>query len=104
MHHEIQIRRVGDAAVPQQPMPTMFTGDTVHYTSDAGDVEVQFRENGSPFRATTVGPNERPTVENVGNFRCRCFIDLKDEHRRIGWHTDPQTDPNLSGADHDVPR
>jgi hypothetical protein len=97
-HHEIRIRRVGNDAVPQL-MPRMHVGDTVQYSSDDGAVSIEF-PTGSPFRETRIGAGQIVTVQNTGTFRCRCFIDLKDQAGRIGW----KSDPSPSGADHDVPK
>ena len=98
-HHNIRIRRVGNDAVPPQPMPTMRVGDTVEYSSDDGTVRIEFT-NGSPFQEAAVGSGQIVTARSPGRFRCRCFINLEDGTGTIGW----VSDPSLSGADHDVQR
>src|ERR1700737_4622017 len=94
--HEIWIRRVGNDAIPPQPMPSMDVGETVRYSSDDGTVSVAFPDK-SPFQETMISGAQIVMVRNIGKFRCRCFIDLKDGTERVGW----QSDPSPSGADHD---
>jgi len=96
--HEIYIRRVGDEAVPPQPMPTFLVGDRVRYSCDDGEARIEFSK-GSPYEQTTVLAGQIVTVRNIGTFRCQCFIDCKDGSV-VGW----KSDPSPSGADHDVPR
>lgn len=98
-HHKIKIRRVGNDAVPPQPMPIMFVDDTVEYSSDDGTVRVEFL-SGSPFQESVIGSGQIVTARNPGRFRCRCFIDLKDGTGTVGW----KSEPSVSGADHDVQR
>jgi len=97
IHHEIKIRRVGNDAVPLQPMPTMHPGETVRYSSDDGNVTVKF-PGASPFAQTVIGAGQIVTVQDVvGHFLCQCFITLQDG-RTVGW----VADPSPSGADHNV--
>jgi hypothetical protein len=96
---EIKIRRVGSDAVPPQPMPGMDVGDTVKYTSDDGDVRVEFPAGHTPYDKAIVRKGETATVLHEGTFRCKCFIDLPGGGF-VGW----RADPSVSGADHVVPR
>jgi hypothetical protein len=97
--HDIKIYRGADnSAVPPQPMPTMFTGQRVRYSSDDGTVTIEFPD-GSPFLETVVQDSQVVTVRNVGHFHCKCVIELSSGEGQIGW--DSQS--GLSGADHDVP-
>jgi hypothetical protein len=98
MHHNIFIRRLGDEAVPAQPLPILFVEDTVEYKSDDGRVMIEF-PGGSPFAEHVVESGKTAKVEHDGHFRCQCFIVLNDG-TKIGWHAGS----NLSGADHDVRR
>jgi hypothetical protein len=103
-HHEISVTRHGNAAVPQRPIPTMFTGDTVHYTSNDGRVRIEFEGGLSPFmEGTPINSEQVAHVERTGTFKCHCFIIPNDGGPEIGWTTD-SADPKVSGADHDVPR
>jgi len=99
-HHQIKIRRVGNEAMPPQPMPVMFVDDTVQYSSDDGAVSIEFVPGHSPFQETVIGSGQTVTVRNAGTFRCRCFITLNDGTGRVGW----TGDDSPSGADHDIQR
>jgi hypothetical protein len=106
-HHEISVTRDGNAAVPQRPIPTMFTGDTVHYTSNDGRVRIEFEDGRSPFKeGTSITSDQIAHVEHPDNgikFKCHCFIIPNDGGTEIGWTTD-SANPKVSGADHEVPR
>lgn len=97
--HRIKIERKGDDAIPPNPMPDLNIGDTVQYFSPAGAVNIEFHENGSPYKETEVGDGQTVTVVNKGSFRGRCFIKL-ESGAILGW----KSDPSPSGADHDVPK
>jgi hypothetical protein len=97
--HDIKIMRgVDNRAVPPQPMPTLFTGQTVRYSSDDGTVTIEFPD-GSPFAETSVEDSQVVVVRNVGKFHCNCLIELKNGEGKVGW----DSKSGLSGADHDVP-
>ena len=112
--HEIHAKLVtdkdGQHAVPDIPK-SMKVGEFVHYSSDdgagndAGEVTIQFFDNGSPFldlngNMKTVITSNDPPIEltKTGSFTCRCFITPPGAAAAIGWrHGDP-----LSGGNHDV--
>jgi hypothetical protein len=93
MHHDIEIELDGEDAVPPNPLPSMNVGDSVHYFSKAGKVRIVF-PGLSPFRMdnttnTEVTDAEVPTVNQKGQFNCRCFIEIgwkKDSARSGGVH------------------
>jgi hypothetical protein len=101
--HEIRITLQGSDAVPS-PIPTMAVGETVVYTSDDGEVRIQFPDR-SPFRAdnvigtsvpgavilTLLSPSGDHTLEG------RCFITPKGGEE-VGWTPNNR----LSGGDHKV--
>jgi hypothetical protein len=112
--HEIHAKLVtdkdGEHAVPDIPK-SMRVGETVHYSSDdgagndAGEVMIQFFDNGSPFLnqdgspKTEIDSNDPPLeLKLKGNFTCRCFITPPGAAAAIGWRVG---DP-LSGGNHDV--
>jgi hypothetical protein len=106
--HEIFAKLVtdqsGQHAVPVLPA-FMKVGETVHYGSDAGEVTIEFSENGSPFLdingnvKTVITSKESPIkLSKKGNFTCRCFITPPGATAAIGWRLD---DPS-SGGNHDV--
>jgi hypothetical protein len=107
--HEIEVKIVGDGAVPSQPIDKieMKVGETVRYSSPDGDVKIVFPFR-SPFRnddltGTDVPGSvilplkqaERPNVPS--DFLCRCFI-TTPRGVTVGW----KKDPSDSGGDHHV--
>jgi hypothetical protein len=107
-NHEIHAKLVtdkdGQHAVPEIPA-NMKIGETVHYSSDAGDVRIEFLDNGSPFLdlngsdKTEITSNDLPIkLSKTGIFTCRCFITPPGAAAAIGWRLG---DP-LSGGNHDV--
>jgi hypothetical protein len=96
--HEVDIRRVGNAAVATPSVIGMDIGETIRYSSPDGSVRIEFPQ-GSPYDQTIVRDGEVHVVQNQGHFSSRCFLILPD-NSEIGWSLDSQQ----SGADHDVPR
>jgi hypothetical protein len=89
--HEIPVTLQNGYVVSKAPA-NMKVGQTVHYTSDDGEVTIEFRDNGSPFlddkgREKLVITSKEPPIElsKDGDFTYRCFI-------TIGWA------PNNPGA------
>ena len=88
--HEININFDGTHAVP------VLTGNlrvpkTVHYSSAAGEVTIEFVENGTPFvdangdDKTVITSAEPPiALSKKGTFTCRCFITLRNG-QKVGW-------------------
>ena len=100
--HEIIIALVkdqhGEHAIPRIPIPgAMQVGDTVHYVSTDGKLQVEF-PSGSPFKdgmSIVTGPQSL-TLERGGLFECRCSLTFQD--RVIKWSPE-----NLqSGGVHDI--
>jgi hypothetical protein len=99
--NEIVIRFDGKTVNPSPPLQGMNPGETVRYSSPDGKVRIEFKDNGSPFRETVIEDRQIVKVQNVpGKFRCRCFVTLPGG-KTVGWD---EKNPDLSGADHDVPR
>ncbi|HWZ41864.1 MAG TPA: hypothetical protein VNW97_00230 [Candidatus Saccharimonadales bacterium] len=87
-------------AVPQLPKPgSMNVGETVHYSSDDGEVRVEFPKE-TPFDTDVVINSDVKKLIKKGTFHCGCSITLKDG-TSIGWHSgEPLGGP--SGGVHDV--
>src|SRR5437879_1376206 len=106
-HHEIKIILTTDKegkrhAVPQLPASgVMNKGDTVHYSSDDGDVRVEFLA-GSPFDTNVMTNSDVKELKQPGKFHCGCSIRLKDDPEvTVGWHS-PEPVGGPSGGVHNV--
>ena len=89
-------------AVPQLPQPgVMNKGDLVRYSSDDGDVRVEFPAE-SPFDTNVMTNSDVKELKQSGTFQCGCSITLKDDPEvTIGWHRGLPLD-SPSGGVHDV--
>jgi hypothetical protein len=105
--YEIEIKRVGNHAVPPKHMPTMKVGETVRYSSRDGDVAIAFPDR-SPFRSdartNTIAPGDLiltlvtdDSQTSTKGFACRCFINLPSGET-IGWNAQSPE----SGGEHHV--
>jgi hypothetical protein len=100
-NHEITITLQGSDAFPPSTMPPMLVGETVRYSSSAGEVTIQFPER-SPFRTdnligTEVAGGVILTLlsdSGDGTLPCRCFI-TPPIGPKVGWGPDNP----LSGGD-----
>lgn len=88
--HEILVMLQQGGPVPNIPA-IMKHGETVHYKSDDGKVEIEFHKNGSPFlnldgsEKKEVTSDEPPIeLKKKGDFTCTCFITTPDG-KKIGW-------------------
>ena len=108
-NHEITITREGSLALPPDRFPDMAVGETVRYSSSAGEVSIVFPDR-SPFRTDNKTMTSVPggvvltLVSGSGNsgkdaLVCRCFITLPNE-QKIGW--DETAPANRCGGDHHV--
>jgi|GEM_PF-2826761 hypothetical protein len=91
-HHEINVTFDGTHAVPVLTS-NLKVPDTVHYSSAAGDVTIEFVENGSPFvdgaghdvtMITSAMPPMPLSKRSATGFACRCFITLASG-TTVGW-------------------
>lgn len=107
--HEIKITlKNGKDAEPPNPLPDMRVGETVRYSSDAGEVTIVFPER-SPFRDDNKKMTEiqgsliltlisDSTDAPGGVLPCRCFVTRSADGVRVGWASDSLG----SGGDHHV--
>jgi hypothetical protein len=104
-HHEIQVLLIEDPPgsnnrfpVPQIPPPGVIrVDDTVSYTSEIGDVTIEFE---LPFSETkdVIRPGQIQTLTRAGNFFCKCYLVRRSDGEKFGWS--PQTPK--AGGEHDV--
>jgi hypothetical protein len=98
-HHEIKVTRDEDGVpIPDIPLPGIIReGDTVSYTSDQGDVTIEFELPFSDFK-DVVRKGEIRLMPRAGNFICKCY--LRDPAGKLiaGWS--PLTPK--AGGEHDV--
>jgi hypothetical protein len=92
---EIEIKLVnGKDVIPTLP-DDMRVGQSVHYSSKAGDFEIEFPPSGgvTPFSAgdasfTVQGTRAEGSpilvLQNAGEFTCRCSLKLPNGDR-LGW-------------------
>jgi hypothetical protein len=80
-NHEILLTWREATGVVLHPPKKMKLGETVHYHSKRGEVEIYFRDNGSPFlnhngsKKKEVDGNDPPLELKVsGSFKARCYI------------------------------
>ena len=79
--YEITITLKDGHVLPPNPIPTMAVGDTVRYSSDAGEVRILFLQR-SPFRTDDRTMTSVPgsviltlvTDSAGGTLPCGCFI------------------------------
>ena len=98
-HHEITVTRNEDGVpIPDIPLPgVILVGDTVSYTSDEGDVTIEFE---LPFSNVkdVIREGEVRLMIRAGNFICKCYLRNPDGTLIAGWS--PQTPK--AGGEHDV--
>jgi len=88
--HEIKVNFDGTHAVPVLSS-NLRVPETVHYSSTAGEVTIEFVENGTPYvdangnAKTVITSAELPVaLHKTGTFTCRCFITLQNG-QKVGW-------------------
>ena len=106
----VNVPGVGDRPLPVPPIPVMFLGDTVSYTSPDGALTLTFTRTGppplpvppanSPFTSgETVITDAAPrTLGAAGRFHCACQI-TKPDGTVVQWL---QGENSKGGGDHDV--
>lgn len=100
--YEITITLQDGNTSPPDPMPEMHVGQTVRYSSAAGEVRILFTDR-SPFRADNKTDTSVPgavilTLLSAGDsLPCRCFVTPKGG-KEVGWDKDHP----WAGGDHKV--
>src|ERR1700692_1620390 len=81
--HEIHVMLQKNGYVVSTAPANMKVGQTVHYSSDDGEVTIEFRDNGSPFldyngREKLVITSKEPpkNLRRNGIFTSRCSIKI----------------------------
>jgi hypothetical protein len=106
--YEVEVRFVpetpgqgGPHCIPQLPA-SMTVGKTVHYSSNYGEVTMEFVVNRSPFQDAKGNDKEVITSKDLplelmkpGEFTCHCFVTPTGSTARIGW--DPVKSPQSGG-------
>jgi hypothetical protein len=86
--YEIEIALTGNSVFPSKPIPDMKVGETVRYTSKAGQVTIEFPQC-SPFRddhehGTSVSGEVILKLISAGNLSSRCYVKRPDG-TVVGW-------------------
>ncbi len=96
-HHEIPVILEDGLPVPQIPAPgTIRVGDTVSYTSEDGDVTIEFELPFSDIK-DVIREGETRLMTRAGRFTCKCFLTLPSG-ATIGWTPERPK----AGGEHDV--
>ena len=96
-HHEIPVVIQEGIPVPQiASAGSIFVGDTVSYTSEDGEVTIEFE---LPFSNVTdvIREGETRQMTRAGNFFCKCYLRLPSGSQ-IGWSPDRPK----AGGEHEV--
>jgi hypothetical protein len=104
--YEITITLKEGHAVPPSPIPIMTVGETVRYSSGAGEVRILFLQR-SPFRTDDLTMTSVPgsviltlvSDSGSGTLPCGCFI-TPPGGTELGWGIG--LDNELSGGNHKV--